>query len=115
MGSGGMTQTKSKTKKGESEYTNEDLAILNHFKPLKNLWRELMSAFDTEFKPTKGPPPQFTKGRVVIEEVLDSLQPLRIATLPAIVRLASIPERRQKANFAVLHVKTLTGLTLTYP
>ena len=39
MGSGGITQTKTKRKKGEGDYTDEALALLNHSKPLMNLWR----------------------------------------------------------------------------
>ena len=51
MGSKGITQTKNKTKKGERNYTVEALALLNHLKPLMNVWRTLKSALDTEFKP----------------------------------------------------------------
>ena len=36
MGSGGITQTKTK-KKGESNYADETLTLFNHHKPLKNL------------------------------------------------------------------------------
>ena len=55
MGRGGTAQTKTKNKKGERDYTDEALALLNHLKPLMNLWRALMSTLDTEFKPSKKP------------------------------------------------------------
>ena len=42
------------TRKGEGNYTDEASALLNHLKPLKNLWRVLMLALDTEFKSSKG-------------------------------------------------------------
>ena len=40
---------------GERDYTDEALAHLNYLKPLKNLWRALMSALDKEFKHLKKP------------------------------------------------------------
>ena len=57
MESGGITQTKVNTKRGERNYTDEALALLNHLKPLMNLWRALMSALDTEFKLSQSPTP----------------------------------------------------------
>ena len=55
MGSAGITQIKNKIKKGEHDYTVETLTLFNHLKPLMNLWRALMSALDTEFKPSMKP------------------------------------------------------------
>ena len=57
MGSGGITETK-QNNKGERDYTDEALAILNQLKLLMNLWRALMSVFDIEFKPSKKPLPR---------------------------------------------------------
>ena len=45
-----------KTKIGEHDYTDEALALLNHLKPLMNLWRALMLALDIELKLSKQPP-----------------------------------------------------------
>ena len=39
--------------KGERDYNDEALALLNELKLLMNLWRSLMSTFGTEFKPLK--------------------------------------------------------------
>ena len=50
MGSGGIIQAKAKQKR-ERDYNDEALALLNHLKPLMNLWRALMSALDTEYTP----------------------------------------------------------------
>ena len=47
-----------KTKRGECDYTDEALAILKHLKLLMDPWRALMSALDTEFKPSKKPLPK---------------------------------------------------------
>ena len=57
MGSGDIAKTK---QKGERDYSDETLAHLNQAKLLINLWRALMSALDTEFKPAKKPQPQLT-------------------------------------------------------
>ena len=51
MGSSEITQTK-QNKKGELDYTDEALALLNL---LMNLWKALMSALDPQFKPSKKP------------------------------------------------------------
>ena len=40
-----------KTEKGD--YTDEALALLNHLKPVMNLWRALMLALDMKFKTSK--------------------------------------------------------------
>ena len=53
-GSGGTTQNK-QNKKRKTHYTDEDLALLNRPKLLMDLWIALMSALDTEFKPSKKP------------------------------------------------------------
>ena len=37
MRNGGITQTKNKTKKGERDYNDEAVALLNLLKPLMNL------------------------------------------------------------------------------
>ena len=47
-----------KTKRRESDNTNEALALLKHLKLLMNLWKTLISAIDTEFKPSKKPLPR---------------------------------------------------------
>ena len=75
-----ITQTKTKPKNGERDYTDEALIVL---KPLMNLWRALMSTLDTEFKPSKKPLPRALNPnllRAATEEVLESLQHLLIAT-----------------------------------
>ena len=44
---------RNQTKKDERHYTNEVLTLLNHLKLLMNLWKALIFALDTEFKPSK--------------------------------------------------------------
>ena len=92
-----------KTKRREPEYNDEALALFIHLKPLMNLWRALMSALDREFEPSKKPlpQPQIIKGFATTEEVLDSLQLFFIATYPALIRLESVPDPRQRPNMAV--------------
>ena len=46
------------THKGEHDYSNEDLALINQPKLIMNLWRTLMFALDTEFNPTMKPLPK---------------------------------------------------------
>ena len=66
-------------------YTDEALALLNYFKLLMNLWRALRHTIQTiKEAPAKCPQHQLTKGWAVIEEVLNSLQLLLIATYSAI-------------------------------
>ena len=77
-----------------------------------------MSALDTKFKSSKrASQPQFTKGWAVTEEMIASLQLLLIATYPAIVRLGSVPDPRQRPKLAVLRDKTdnLLKLVLSKP
>ena len=62
-----------------------------------------MPALNTEFK---GPQTQLTKGWAVTGEALNSLQLLLIATYPAIVRLRSVPDPRQRPNLTVARDKT---------
>ena len=50
-----LTQTKHITKREERDYLDKVLALLNHLKPLMNLWRALISALDIEFEPSKRP------------------------------------------------------------
>ena len=69
MGSGLLTHEKQNRKQR---------TWLNHLKPLMNLWRALVSTFDT-----------------------DSLQLLFNATYPAIVRWGCIPDPRQRPNLVV--------------
>ena len=89
MESGGITHTKTKTKRGERDCTDEVLALLNNHKALMNLWRALISALETESKPLKKPLPRVFNINLLknTEELLVYLQSLLIATYPAIVRV----------------------------
>ena len=53
-----LHRPKTNQKGAECDYTDEALALLNHLKPIMNLWRALMSALDTKFKPLKKPFPR---------------------------------------------------------
>ena len=55
MRSCGIIQAKQNTKRREHNFTYEALALLNHLKLLMNLWRDLISALDREFKTSKKP------------------------------------------------------------
>ena len=89
-----------KTIREESDYTDEALAFLNRHKLLINLWKALISALDTEFKPSKKPLP-----RVLNLNLLRArqLQRRRCYIYPAIVRLGSGTD--QRPNFSVPHDK----------
>ena len=70
-----------------------------------------MSVLNTEFKPSKKPLRKvhnlnLYKSKAVTEEVLGNLQLLLIATYPAIVRLKSAPDHRQRPNIAMPRDKT---------
>ena len=82
-------------KERKYDYNDEAIVLLNHLKLLMSLWRALISALDTEFKPSKKPQHQLTKGWAITGKVLDSLQLLFIVTYPVIARLGSVPDPRR--------------------
>ena len=101
MGSGELPQTKKKNLKGRTRlhWWRSSTSQLSHAaNESMESWCQL-STQNSNFG--KGYQLQFTKGWVVTEEVLDSLQLVLITTYPAIVRLASVPDPRQQPNLAV--------------